>query len=202
MLTQNLPDFWENKYSNDEANWDLGKTTPALENFFNHELCPKEGRVLVLGAGRGYDAEAWALKGYETVAVDFCPTAVDALESLSRKHENLTAVDSDLFEIDPKKLGEFDIIYEYTCFSAIHPGRRDEYFEVWYKMLKDDGVVASLFFPISMDSPNQGPPHPTSEGELMARLDGIFDIENKITPEGSIAEREGLEQFWMLKKVL
>ncbi len=202
MLTQNLPDFWEKKYSNDEANWDLGQPTPALTHFFNHPACPTEGKVLVLGAGRGYDAEAWVNRGHEVVAVDFCPTAVDALESLSRKHSKLTAVDSDLFELDPKKLGQFDIIYEYTCFSAIHPGRRDEYFEVWYKMLKDDGVVVSLFFPISNDSPNQGPPHPTSEGELMARLDGIFEIENQVHPEESAAGREGLEQFWMLKKVL
>jgi methyl halide transferase len=202
MLTQNLPDFWEKKYSNGDDGWDLGKPTPALESFFNTEFCPKEGKVLVLGAGRGFDALAWAQKGHSVVAVDFCPTAVDSLESLSRKYENMDSLDIDLFELDPKKHGQFDIIYEYTCFSAIHPGRRDEFFEVWYKMLKDEGLIISLFYPLSNENPNAGPPHPTSEGELMARLDGIFDISNRVKPENSIPDRVGKEEFWLLKKVI
>jgi SAM-dependent methyltransferase len=202
MLTQNLPEFWEERYTEGQDDWDLGTVTPSLLDFFNHPICPKSGRILVLGAGRGWDAEEWAKRGYEVVAVDFCPTAVDCLESLSRKYPNLTAVDKDLFELQPKAFGQFDVIYEYTCFSAIHPGRRDEYFEVWQRMLKDDGFVAAFFFPISNASTMQGPPHATSEGELMARLDGIFNIESQADISNSPAGREGLEKLWILRKEL
>ena len=200
MLTQNLPDFWEKKYTDEDDKWDLGKPTPALEAFFQSDACPKEGNVLILGAGRGHDAIAWAEKGHKVTCVDFAPTAIDALETLSRKHPNITSMDLDLFELNPKQLEQFDIIYEYNCYSAIHPGRRDEFFEIWYKMLKDDGKVVALFYPISNDSPSAGPPHPTSEGELMARLDGIFEIETRVSTEGSIEERAGLEEFWLLTK--
>jgi hypothetical protein len=48
----------------------------------------------------------------------------------------------------------------------------------------------------------QGPPHATSEGELMARLDGVFDVVERIKPTGSIAGREGKEEIWLLKKCL
>jgi cyclopropane fatty-acyl-phospholipid synthase-like methyltransferase len=202
MLTQNLPSYWESKYNKDEDGWDLGKSTPALQDFFKHELCPKEGRVLVPGAGRGYDAKAWAEKGHETLAVDFCPTAVDALENLSRTEDNLESLDHDIFELQPKEHGSFDVIYEYTCFSAIHPGRRDEYFEVWYRMLKDDGRIFAFFYPLCNDSTMQGPPHPTSEGELLARMDDIFEVEHKIKIENSAEGREGKEEIWVLKKVL
>lgn len=206
MLTQNLPDFWENLYSEGKDYWNLKGATPALKEFFKHKSCPAQGNVLVPGAGRGFDAEAWALRGHDVLAVDFCPTAVDALDSLSRKHKNLKALDLDLFELSPKdaKKGgqQFDIIYEYCCFSAIHPGRRDECFEVWYKMLKDDGVVIAFFYPLMMGNTMQGPPHCTTEGELMARLGGIFDIAEKIKPNKSVDPRKGKEEIWLLKKCL
>lgn len=199
MLTQNLAEFWEDLYTEGKDDWDLNGVTPALEEFFNHELCPKEGRVLVPGAGKGHDALAWAERGHETVAVDFCPTAVDALEMLSRKCKNLSVVDSDLFELTTKDVGEFDFIYDYWTFGAIHPGRRDEYFEVWTKMLKEGGKIIFFLYPLdNHGSPLQGPPHCTSDGELMARMDGIFNIEERIVPTKSVDGRQGKEEIWIL----
>ncbi|MCK9182355.1 MAG: TPMT family class I SAM-dependent methyltransferase, partial [Fibrobacteraceae bacterium] len=147
---------------------------------------------------------AWALKGHDVLAVDFSPTAVDELDRLSRKHKNFKSLDLDLFELsskDPKKGGEqFDIIYDYCTFSAIHPGRRDECFEVWQKMLKADGIVIAFFYPLMNGNTLQGPPHSTSEGELMARLGGIFDVAMRIPAENSLPSRKGKEEFWILKK--
>lgn len=202
MLTQNLAEFWENLYSEAKDIWDLGGPTPALKEFFKNPLCPAQGRVLVPGAGRGYDALQWAQRGHDTVAVDYCATAVDALDSLSRKHKNFLALDQDLFELIPKTLGQFDIVYDYCCFSAIHPGRRDELLEVWFKMLKDDGVVIAFFYPLGNGNTMQGPPHCTSEGELMARMDGIFQVEHRIMPIKSVDNRKGKEQIWLLRKVV
>ena len=141
MLTQNLPDFWDNLYAEGKDYWNLKKVTPALTEFFKHPSCPATGSVLVPGAGFGYDAEAWALRGHDVLAVDFAPSAVDELDHLSRKHKNLRSLDLDLFSLSPKddKRGGqlFDIVYDYCAFTAIHPGRRDEFFEVCYKMMKE-----------------------------------------------------------------
>ena len=38
MLTQNLPEFWENLYIEHKDYWNLGKATPALLDFFNLSL--------------------------------------------------------------------------------------------------------------------------------------------------------------------
>lgn len=206
MLTQNLPDFWDALYSEGKDYWNFKKATPALLKFFEHPSCPKTGSVLVPGAAFGYDAEQWAIKGHDVLAVDFSPTAADELDRLSRKYKNLKSLDLDFFDLSPKdskKGGQlFDIIYEYSTFSAIHPGRRDEYFEVWYKMLKDDGVIISLFYPLVEGNTFQGPPHSTTEGELMARLGGIFDVIEKIPAEDSLPNRSGKEEFWILKKII
>ena len=200
MLTQNLPEYWERLYQTGRDYWSLGKPTPPLINFFKHPSCPKKGRVLVPGSGRGYDAVEWANRGYETLAVDFAQTAFESLSEFAEKIPELSILKLDLFDLSPKSTEIFDIIYEYTCFSSIHPGRRDEYFEIWHKMLKPDGVVIALFYPLISDTNLEGPPHPTSEGELSARLDGVFDVVEKIPPQGSIESRKGKEEFWILKK--
>jgi SAM-dependent methyltransferase len=157
--------------------------------------------VLVPGAGRGWDAAAWAQRGHETVAVDFAQSAVAALSGLAEKHQKLSVLNIDLFELTPKSTEPFEIIYEYGCFSAIHPGRRDEYFEVWDKMLRPGGLVIAMFYPIINSTSLNGPPHPTSEGELMARLDGVLEVEEQIKPKKSTPERAGKEQIWLLRKI-
>ena len=206
MLTQNLPEFWDNLYVEGKDYWNFKKATPALLEFFKHPSCPATGSVLIPGAGFGYDAEAWAERGHEVLAVDFAPTAVDELDHLSRKHKNLHSLDLDLFSLSPKdaKRGGqlFDIVYDYGAFSAIHPGRRDEFFEVCYKMLKDDGLFICLMCPLMNGKTLQGPPHCTSEGELMARLGGVFDVVERIPAVNSIPGREGKEEFWLMKKVI
>lgn len=204
MLTQNLPEFWERLYSSNKDYWDQKGPTPALDEFFASKVCPATGSVLVPCAGRGYDAAHWANRGHETVAVDFCPTAVDALDSLCRTTENLKALDLDVFELSPdneKKGGQqFDMIYDYCCFSAIHPGRRDELIEMWQRMLKPEGVIIAFFYPLTNGDTMDGPPHSTSEGELSARLDGIFDVVDKFIPTTSLPDRAGKEQIWILKR--
>ena len=192
MLTQNLPEFWDNLYADGKDYWNFKKATPALLEFFKHPSCPATGSVLIPGAGFGYDAEAWAERGHEVLAVDFAPTAVDELDHLSRKHKNLRSRGGQ----------QFDIVYDYCTFSAIHPGRRDEFFEVCYKMLKDDGVLILFLYPLMNGKTLQGPPHATSEGELMARLGGVFDVVERIKPVNSIPGREGKEEIWLLKKCL
>ncbi len=200
MLTQNLPEYWEDLYKAKKDVWDLGKVSPILDEIFKSAAVPKTGRVLVPGAGRGYDAAAWAQRGHETLAVDFSQTAYAALTALTEKHRKLTVLNIDLFELSPKSTEPFDIIYEYCCFNSVHPGRRDEYFEVWDKMLQPNGVVIAAFYPLIKSTSLEGPPHPTSEGELMARLDGVFDLEEKIIPKKSVKERAGKEEIWILRK--
>ena len=69
-------------------------------------------------------------------------------------------------------------------------------------MLKDDGLLILFLYPLMNGKTLQGPPHPTSEGELMARLDGVFDIAERIPAVNSLPGREGKEEFWLLKKCL
>ena len=126
MLTQNLPEFWDNLYANGKDYWNFKKATPALLEFFKHPSCPATGSVLIPGAGFGYDAEAWAKRGHDVLAVDFAATAVDELDHLSRAHKNLRSLDLDLFTLSPKDANrggqQFDIVERIKPTNSI-PGR-------------------------------------------------------------------------------
>ncbi|MDR2579860.1 MAG: methyltransferase domain-containing protein [Fibromonadaceae bacterium] len=203
LLTPSLPQYWESLYREDA--WNLGKATPALLEFFESPLCPKSGDVLVPAAGRGFDAEAWAKRGHNVLAVDFCPSAVDALEILSNKNDNLTVLNLDLFSLsshDEKRAGKkFDIIYDHCAFNCVHLGRRDEYIEVWLRMLKDDGLIIGFFYPLCNKN-SESLLNSVTESELVARFDGLIKIEEKIVPKKSVRERAGKEEIWLLRKIL
>jgi len=210
-LTPNVPQYWELLYEEGKDEWDLGEATPALLDFFEHPSCPKIGNVLVPAAGRGWDAEAWAKRGYNVVAVDFCSSAFDALEKLSENNINLTALNTDMFLLNQrnkKKCGsQFDIIYDYFGFNSVHPGRRDECIEMWLNMLKNDGLLIGFFCPLGDEKYGEGPPYSISREELEARFNGMLDIKEKIVPKKSAVERSGkdrtgIEEIWLLRKVL
>ncbi|MCL2207903.1 MAG: TPMT family class I SAM-dependent methyltransferase [Fibromonadales bacterium] len=201
-LTPNVPQYWEMLYEGGKDIWDLGEATPALLDFFKHPSCPETGEVFVPAAGKGWDAGAWAERGHNVVAVDFCSSAFDALERLSASNSNLKALNKDIFLLNSRNLKQFDIIYDYFAFNSVHPGRRDEYVEMWLRMLKDDGFLIGFFCPLSSEKYGECPPYSISGKELEARLKDIFEIKQRIVPKKSAKDRTGKEEIWLLRKVV
>jgi len=69
------PDFWEKRFAENFTPWDAGRVPEALEKFLRAE--PRGQRVLIPGCGSGYEVRAFAEAGFETLAIDFAPAAVD-----------------------------------------------------------------------------------------------------------------------------
>ena len=74
--------FWENKYILNNIGWDLNVPTPIFDNI---SKSIKKGKVCILGCGRGYDAVMFAERGFSVTAVDFAPSAIEALHNLNNK---------------------------------------------------------------------------------------------------------------------
>jgi hypothetical protein len=205
-LTPSISQYWEMLYEQGLDKWDLGEATPALLEFFEHPSCPKYGDVLVPAAGKGWDAEAFANRGHNVLAVDFCPSALDSMELLANNNNNLVPLNLDMFLLSPgeEKRGgkKFDIIYDYFGFNSIQPGRRDEYVEMLLRMLKDDGFLIGFFCPLCDENYGYDPPYCISSKELEARFKGIMEIEERIVPKRSIESRIGKEEIWLLRKIL
>jgi len=50
----NLPEKWDANYEQGTDGWDLGRPTPVFQRLLQNQSLPL-GRIIVLGAGRGYD---------------------------------------------------------------------------------------------------------------------------------------------------
>jgi len=194
----NTAEFWEACYETEMDNWDLGGPTPVFERLATE--VPK-GRICVIGCGRGYDAVTFAKAGFEVTAIDFAQTAVLASRENARKEEvEMTVLREDFFDLPDELQGQFDYVLEYTCFCAISPERRFEYDRVIWQLLKPEGKLLALFFPLDKNVDEGGPPWGVNISELHALFGLHWNLESEEMPRESIEPRADREVMMIWKK--
>ena len=153
-------------------------------------------RIAVPGAGRGHDARLLARRGYRVTAFDFAEAAVVEARRLAAAEAVELAVEQrDVFALGHDHAGAFDGVWEYTCFCAIDPDRRDEYARVLHAILRPGGLLLACFFPLRDGT--DGPPFPVSRGDIERALAGRFAVLEAGPPPRSVERRRGLE--WLVR---
>jgi SAM-dependent methyltransferase len=166
-------EFWSEKYDAEAApGWELGEPSPVLPVVIP-QLKLVRSRILVLGCGSGHDAAYLAQAGHVVTAVDFSPSAIAEARKNYGLLENLKFVEADIFKLPEKWHGQFDIIFEHTCFCAISPDMRNDLVKVWRQMLNLHGHLLSVFYVMNL---REGPPFGASEWEIRERLRKGFDF--------------------------
>ena len=194
----NTAEFWEACYESEMDGWDIGGPTPVFERLATE--IPK-GRICVIGCGRGYDAVTFAKAGFEVTAIDFAKTAVLASRENARKEEvEMTVLREDFFDLPDELHDQFDYVLEYTCFCAISPERRFEYDRVIWQLLKPDGKLLGLFFPLDKNVDEGGPPWGVNISELHALFGLHWNLESEEMPKESIEPRVDREVMMIWKK--
>jgi SAM-dependent methyltransferase len=192
------PSFWEDNYRSGRTGWDLGMPTPVFQRLAESGEFPP-GKMLVICAGRGYDARLFARLGFEVTAVDFAEEAVQEMLALNDPETSLEVIQADLFDLPVFMNAEFDYILEYTCFCAIDPQRRAEYINSVTNLLKPGGFYIALAFPIG--GRTGGPPFVVTPDELVDPLNEMgFELVSREIPGDSVPGREGIEELLILKK--
>ena len=152
-------------------------------------------RVAVPGAGRGHDARLLARRGHRVTAFDFSEAAVaEARRLAAAEAVDLTVERRDVFTLPRDHAGAFDAVWEYTCFCAIDPDRRDEYARVLHAILRPGGLLLACFFPLRDGT--DGPPFPVSRDDIERVLAGRFTVLEAGPPARSVERRRGLE--WLV----
>jgi SAM-dependent methyltransferase len=193
------PDFWEGLYASGGDGWELGQPAPPLVECVERTPPPR-GRVAVLGCGRGHDARFLAAQGYEVVGYDFSPAAVSAARALARRDGvAVTFEQRDIFTLAGAEAHGFDGVWEYTCYCAIDPARRDEYARTVASILRPGGWLLACFFPLR--AVTAGPPFPVSRAELRRRFAGAFRFERAQPPLRSARGRLGREWLVYARRV-
>src|SRR5262247_698726 len=148
MARVSTPEFWEGLYATGGDGWELGQPAPPLQDFIDTTPLPR-GRVAVPGCGRGHDARFLARRGYDVVGFDFSPAAVTAARALAKRERvDVGFEQRDIFTLVREYAHAFDGVWEYTCFCAIDPARRDAYVRTMATILKPGGWLLACFFPM------------------------------------------------------
>ena len=194
-----IPQYWDRKYINNEARWDLGAPTPIVKEWAK-KLSSKKS-ICVLGAGNGWDAIYFAELGHDVTAVDFSKEAVKNMKkNASTKNVFINIIYENIFYLDKIFLNSFDIVFEYTCFCAINPNRRKDYVKLVCQILNPYGQFVALFFPLIDDSSSNGPPFPVDLNKTEELFYKYFKIIKRDIPKLSISPRKNKEIFIIMKK--
>jgi SAM-dependent methyltransferase len=211
--------FWEQLYAGRNDGWEIGGAAPPLEAWLDaggafpkapvrgggsggavggprQVLMSEPARVAVPGCGRGHDARLLARRGYRVWAFDFAEAAVaEARRLATREGVSVVVERRDVFALDQDYRGFFDGVWEYTCFCAIDPARREEYARLIAAILSPGGILLACFYP--MREGTDGPPFPVSRPEVERVLSPWFTILESGPPARSVERREGLE--WLVR---
>jgi SAM-dependent methyltransferase len=184
----NTSAFWNAIYEGEESpRWNIGIAPPLLHWLSDSGADP--GRVLVPGCGYGHDAVLFAKHGFEVVAVDFAPLAIER----ARREYPDAGVDwrqVDILDLPRTEAASFDYIYEYTCMVAIHPSRRAEFVQVEKALLKPGGLLIGCFYNHGREG---GPPFDITREQVLELYQQHFEIRKLEVSPHSIERRMGHE---------
>lgn len=193
MKKQLNKDYWENRYEAKETGWDVGQITTPLKEYID-QIKDKNLRILIPGAGNGYELDYFLSKGFTNVfVVDFAETPLKNIKKRIPEFPENQLIKSDFFE-----LGEtYDLIMEQTFFCALTPELRKKYVSKMHSLLSENGKLFGLLFDFPLTE--EGPPFGGSKEEYLNLFSEKFHIKTLETAYNSIQPRKERELFFIFE---
>jgi len=186
-------DFWENRYKTNETGWDVGTITTPLKEYID-QIENKNLKILIPGAGNGYEFDYLISKGFKNVyVVDIAKQPLENLASRNPDFKN-NFIQADFFEFDD----QFDLILEQTFFCALEPSLRSKYVEKMHSLLTEKGKIFGLLFDFELTE--VGPPFGGSKEEYINLFQDKFKLKVLERAYNSIKPRDGRELFFIFEK--
>ncbi len=186
--------YWEERYSNQETGWDVGKITTPLKEYID-QIEDKSIKILIPGAGNSYEFEYLINNGFENVYVlDFAQSPLDNIKKRIPNCNTNQLIKSDFFEL----IGNYDLIIEQTFFCALDPSLRKDYVQKMKSLLTPKGKIVGLLFQFPLTE--VGPPFGGSKGEYISLFEYDFEIKTLETANNSIKPRQENELFFIFNK--
>ena len=114
MKNVSNPNFWNQRYKDNNTRWDIGQPTPIVTDYLKKNK--HIGKVCILGCGTGYDAIEFALNGNDVYAVDFSIEALNRLRTIKPNNLKLKLVHQDIFDLASKYKNYFDLVLSIHAF--------------------------------------------------------------------------------------
>ena len=186
--------YWNNRYNENATPWNIGYASLPIVKYIE-QLKNKNLKILIPGAGNGYEAEYLWKKGFKNVyALDFAKQSLDNLKNRVPNFPQNQVIAEDFFHFE----GQFDLVIEQTFFCALHPNLRNRYVEKTHQLLKPKGKIVGLLF--NFELTDSGPPFGGSENDYREMFKNKFNIKVLEPAINSIKERNGKELFFIFEK--
>lgn len=186
--------FWADKYNSNNIGWDVGEITTPIKIYID-QLDNKNLKILIPGAGNGYEAEYLHKKGFKNVyVIDLVRQPLDNLLERVNDFPKEHLLQGDFFKLDQK----FDLIIEQTFFCALNPNLRIKYVDKMHDLLYPDGKIVGLLFQFPLTK--EGPPFGGSKEEYLKLFSPKFNIKIIDDCYNSIKPRAEKELFTIFKK--
>jgi len=186
--------FWEDRYSNDQTQWDAGAITTPIKDYVD-QLVNKDIKILIPGAGNAHEAVyLWNLGFRNVYVLDFVEKPLLNLKKKLPDFPNENLILCDFFNYH----NTFDLIIEQTFFCALNPVLRPEYALKINSLLREKGKLVGLLFDFPLTQ--EGPPFGGDFHSYHTLFNSIFVIKKMEKCYNSIKPRLGKEYFIMLEK--
>jgi len=185
-------DFWESRYRDHTTPWDAGKVPDALRDYTKR--IKSGSRILIPGCGSAYEAGYLAENGFDVLAIDFSPAAVELAKKNLFRFGDIVRL-ADFFEFDYGK--PYEVIYERAFLCALPPRMWPQYAPRMAQLLRPGGELAGFFF---FRETEKGPPFGTTPQALHALLDPHFDLVEDRMATDSIPVFQDAEHWQIWRK--
>ena len=188
--------YWDKRYDDQTASWDIGKPSRPLKEYID-QITNKDIAVLIPGCGNAHEAKYLLQQGFTNITlIDISPVPVSAIEQKLAAYigKQLHVICDDFFNLQQK----FDLILEQTFFCALDPLLRKDYAAKMYEVLKPGGKLVGVLFNRSFD---ESPPFGGNKEEYEKLFSEKFQVKTMEQCYNSIEKRKGNELFVILMKI-
>ncbi len=193
-MDQYPPEYWDRFYQENRLGWDIGYVSTPLKAYFD-QLQNKEIKILVPGAGNGWEVEYLFKQGFKhTYLLDFSAEAVKTFRRRFPEFPEKNIRQQDFF----KHHGQYDLIVEQTFFSSLPRTKRKDYADKIHELLKPGGKLMGLLFNHEFNFPE--PPFGGTPEEYKQLFSEKFSFVHFDTAYNSIKPRRNRELFLLLQK--
>jgi SAM-dependent methyltransferase len=188
-------EYWEQRYSQNQTQWDVGEITPPLKSYID-QLEDHSLQILVPGGGNGYEAEYLHQNGFLNVyLLDIAATPLRNFQERVPTFPQHHLLHQNFFKVTPN---QYDLVLEQTFFCALPRNLRATYARQVFDILKPGGKLVGVLF--SEEFVAAGPPFGGSAMEYQAYFEPYFQFRHFAACSNSVKPRQGRELFLVLER--
>lgn len=181
--------YWTERYRSGYTGWDIGYASYPLTQYLD-QINSKDLKVLIPGAGNGYEAAFAYQKGFsKTHILDISKLPLTTFEDKFPDFPKDQVHQVDFFDHQ----GSYDLILEQTFFCALDPSLREKYCSKMKRLLKPNGKLVGVLFGVEFE--REGPPFGGKLEEYLQLFEKYFTIRKLEPCYNSIPQRMGSEVF-------